>query len=674
MNHLEGQTSPFLRRYLKSPIDWFPWSEEAFVKARQEDKPILLSIGYSTCHWCHKMEKETFFDSEIADLLNASFVAILVDREELAHVDRIYTDFAKSLLGYDIGWPLNIILSFDLKPFFATTYLPRDPTSDAMGMRQLLLEVDQVWKSQDRSLLTEQSKEMIEIHQEKISSEGSQLPPATTIERTIEAMLMRADVKCGGFESLPKFPMGNMLSFAAKAASNYNEPRMHYFVQKTLDGISQGGICDRIGGGFFRYSIDLEWHIPNFEKNLSDNALLAKAFAEGYQLTGSSAYKDQGIAICQFAESLLNGGFYTSVDAKPDYYTWSLGELESIVGPEEGPLVSEFYQATDEGNFSGRNILFCDERVEEFCGRKQLDAKAFDKVLHRAEKLLHKERKKRKRPFVDAKILLGPNALMVDALATCGFAFRKTPLLEKARACADFLIEHHLSDGWAKRSYCEGKLSGEATLDDYAYFVRALLTLFELGQGSYYLGLAAELTTKIRDLFKREDGGYFYTSERESYLLRRCDFEDFSEPSGNGVHCDNLLRLFQMTDNPLYLLDAEDILKAGYQTLLDKPISCFSMIQALMRYFDVKAPTLMISLDRDASLKNEIEKRLGKGYYPHLVTVWNQHEDAIIQRLIPQIKQRQCKDGQTTLYHCMKQECLESFSDEAGILKFLKNL
>lgn len=373
-NRLIHQKSPYLLQHAHNPVDWYPWGEEAFEAAKKEDKPIFLSIGYATCHWCHVMERESFENVEIAQLLNQTFINIKVDREELPDVDSLYMEFAQSMMAGAAGWPLNVLLTPHLQPFFATTYLPPHSSHGFMGLNDLVRRIAELWATEEKLKIADQAEKIVEVFASNVHSKGEQLASADIITAAADLLYKMADPVYGGIRGAPKFPIGYQYSFLLRYYKRFKDTRSLFLAEKTLEMMHRGGIYDHLGGGFSRYSVDEKWLVPHFEKMLYDNAILAQAYLEGWQLTKRAPFR-------QVCEEILNyvlrdmthpeGGFYSAEDADSEgqeglFYTWTEQEILEALGTTEGKRFCEFYGVTPSGNFEGRNILHTPFSLEEF--------------------------------------------------------------------------------------------------------------------------------------------------------------------------------------------------------------------------------------------------------------------------------------------------------------------
>ncbi len=681
-NRLIHEKSPYLLQHAHNPVDWYPWGKEAFEAAKNLDRPIFLSIGYATCHWCHVMEEESFSNLEIARMMNETFINIKVDREEMPEVDGMYMEFAQALMSSAGGWPLNVILTPDLKPFFAVTYLPPDSRRGLIGLKQFMLQIKDLWQGDERKLLQDQADKIVEIFERAAITIGQDLPTQTHIENAIEMLFGLADPIFGGLKGEPKFPMGYQSTFLLEYARAKGDSRSLFCAELTFGMMARGGIYDHLGGGFSRYSVDERWMIPHFEKMLYDNAILARAYTEAWRYTKKESYKTVAqetlnYILCEMTDA--DGGFYSAEDADSDgheglFYTWTPQEVRDLLSPEDAGLFCQFYGVTSEGNFEGRSALHMALPIEEFAEVRKLDVKELESRLARCKNLLLKRRETRPHPFKDDKILTAWNGLTIDAFAVAAAAFHKPKYSDAAIKAAEFLKGHLWKEGKLLRRYRGGEARFDASLEDHAFLIKGLLTLFDHGFGTQWLEWALALTEILEKHFK-VDGGAFYLSQTNGHLLiRLCEFYDGAEPSGNAVHAENLQRLYQITSDSKYLAQAEDIFKA-VKTLIETypPGMCYHLI-ALQRYFDKQAPTVVVALDEERSLEEEVRVALLTQFTPHLVTVWKQAKDPLLDKLAPSMVDKKTIDGQTAVYICRQDHCEAPLIDRDVIVQALKDL
>lgn len=682
-NRLIHEKSPYLLQHAHNPVDWYPWGDEAFLAAKEQDKPIFLSIGYATCHWCHTMETESFEDEQVAGLMNEAFISIKVDREELPEVDSLYMEFAQSMMTGSAGWPLNILITPTLKPFFATTYLPPREREGMMGMVELVQRIREVWNGPDRDKILTQAERIVEVFRDSIHTSGEVMPESDFVNATIELLYQMADPVYGGIKGAPKFPIAYQADLLMAHSALEHDSRALFIVEKTLDMMHRGGIFDHVGGGFSRYAVDEEWLIPHFEKMLYDNALLIHAYIQAFRLTKREFYQTVSEETIQYILRDMThpeGGFFSAQDADSDgveglYYTWTLQEVKEVLKSHYSEWLVEYFGITEEGNFEGRNVLHTPKTIEEFSEEKNLDHAAFEKEVAYAKHALWMARRQRVPPQKDDKILSSWNGLMIHALAEAGAALRAAPYKESAIKAATFLNRNLWLDGQLLRRWRDGDAHYNAGLDEYAFLIRGLLSLFETDCGTHWLQWALEMADILFTQFKAENGGFYQTDGSDpNLILRKCQFSDGAEPSGNAIHCENLLRLYGMTNEKGYLEQAEDTLRA-VEEYLDtySPGYCYH-IYNLMRYTYRRTPTVVVALNREEQQRGEIHQLLFGNYIPFKNVIWRRDSDKLLFRLLPWVERQPPLEGRTTLYICREGVCDLPLTDPQKIRTALENL
>lgn len=641
VNHLANEKSPYLLQHVHNPIDWYPWGEEAFAKAKVEDKPIFFSCGYSTCHWCHVMERECFEDQEIADLLNQHFVAIKVDREERPDVDGIYMSVCQALTGQG-GWPLTIIMEPDKKPFFAGTYFPKYRDMGRMGLLELLTIICQQWQDNRQAITAAGDKIVKIILNSKPPSEEQKIGEELLKQAYFE-LESSFDSQYGGFGSTPKFPTPHKISFLLCYWQHFKEGKALAMVEKTLMSMWQGGIYDHLGYGFARYSTDQKWLVPHFEKMLYDNALLCTSYLEAYQCSGNQDFS-------RIAEEILtyimrdmmdkNGGFYSAEDADSEgvegkFYVFTRKQVLDILGEEKGTLFADYYHISSLGNFEhGTSILnLIGRNLEEYAKRVNKTAAELLQVLEEGRRKLYQVREERVHPHKDDKILTAWNALTISAFAKASRVLQQDKYLTVAEDGLRFIYEKLMRpDGRLLARYRDGEAAHLAYLDDYAFLLMALIEVYEATFKDIYLEQAVQLADAIKELFEDEEEGgfYFYGNDGEKLITRPKEIYDGAIPSGNSVAALALQKLADLTDSRsfhttakrlfsyfagevkrypaayTYFMMAADYYLAGHTRIvlvgdIDAPDSQ-AMLQAISRHF---LPATVIRLyDKNSQAHN----------------------------------------------------------------------
>ena len=679
-NRLKDEKSPYLLQHADNPVDWFPWGEEAFEKAIEEDKPIFLSIGYATCHWCHVMEKETFESDEIADLMNDTFINIKVDREEHPEVDGIYMEFAQALMSSAGGWPLNVVLTPDLKPFFAVTYLPPKASKGLIGMDQFVTQIQMLWQSEERSMLLAQADKIVELFQNASKTSGTDLPQKESLEHAVQMLFDIADPVYGGIKGEPKFPMGYQADFLLQYSKANKDSRSLFYIELTLQMMARGGIYDHLAGGFARYCVDEQWQIPHFEKMLYDNAILANTYLSCYQYSKKPFFGQICRHTLEYVLNELKGeAFLSAEDADSEgqegkFYTWSREEIEEALGPGDGEIFCRFFGVTDEGNFEGKNILHVAYEPNEFATIVGLEEGKLHDILHKLKERLLEVRNQRVRPFKDDKIITSWNGLMIHSLAKAGVCFGEKRYLDAAEEVAGWIQKNLFIDGELKRRFREGDARFAASLDDYAFLTRGLLTLFEAAGNPRYFTFAKELVDIVDRDLKSENGAYYQTIANRNLLIRKCEFYDGAEPSGNAVQCENLLRLYQLTQEQRYLDAAEDVLKAAKSFIETfPPGACYHLI-TLQRYLDKKAPFIVVAFDENRTHEEDLRRALGSVFCPHAAIIWKGSGAEEIDKLLPSVASQGVIDGKTTVHVCYGTHCESPMTDMDQILEMVETL
>ena len=577
-NRLAGEISPYLLQHAHNPVDWYPWCDEALQRARAENKPIFLSIGYSACHWCYVMERESFENPEVAAILNAHFIPIKVDREERPDLDEIYMTAVRIMTGSG-GWPLNVFLTPDLQPFFGGTYFPPEDRRERIGFRKLLEQIADLWESDEKSLAG-RAEELTRLIRADTKTEpvSEGIVDSTLLLAATRSLERRFDTRWGGFGKAPKFPPSGAIALLLRQYLHTGEENLLEMATTTLDRMAWGGMHDQIGGGFHRYSTDVRWLVPHFEKMLYDNALLARVYLEAFQLTGKPLYRDTAVDIFGFVLREMtdpNGGFHSSLDSDSEdeegiFYVWSPDEIRETLGKENSSLFLEYYGITEKGNFEGRNIPHVTADPEKFSSRQGISRGELREYLNRSGSLLLAKRNMRVRPGKDDKILAAWNGMMISALARGYQVLGGEHLLTAAKNAARFILSDMVRDGHLRRiSRSSSPDSAEhiggtpGYLDDYAEMANGLIDLYEASFHREWLTEADRLTrTMIRDFRDERDGTFYYTStDHKDLLTRTKPLFDGAVPSGNATAARVLFRLAALLDRPEYRKTGEKIRK-----------------------------------------------------------------------------------------------------------------
>ena len=672
-NALIDEKSPYLRQHAHNPVQWLPWGEAAFDKSRREDKPIFLSVGYSTCHWCHVMAHESFEDPETAELLNRDFVPIKVDREERPDVDRIYMLFVQASSGSG-GWPMSVWLTPELKPFFGGTYFPPDSRYGRPGFREVLQHLARAWK-QERDRVESSSANVAEqLRAITASSSQSAIAPDNELFSSAYWQFRRSfDARWGGFGSAPKFPRPVVLNYLLRYFAMRNDSEAVDMVARTLRGMARGGMHDQLGGGFHRYSVDERWFVPHFEKMLYDQAQLAMSYLEAYQATGEPYLANAARAIFRYVARDLqdpDGGFYSAEDAdSPDpdnpshsgegaFYIWKKSEIESLLDAKVAAQFCEYYGVEPHGNvgddphgeFTGRNILY--EAGASAAGSKS--------DLREASETLLAARSKRPRPHLDNKILTAWNGLMISALAKGFTVLEDHQYLDLAERAASFLLTrmYNPDSGQVLRRYSGGEAAIPAFLDDYAFLAQALLDLFEATSNARYLMAAIDLATRGFKRFEDPENGGFFSTEPDApdLFLRVKDDYDGAEPSGNSVATDVLLRLSHLTGNSDFQRRAERSLQAFVPKIKAQPTVAPQMLVAIGRWLSEPEQVVIRCEQVDSDLRRIITEYRQKFAPYNLVLALTDTDVSQLQHAAPFFAGL-VRKGRATIYECRNFVC-----------------
>jgi uncharacterized protein YyaL (SSP411 family) len=670
-NRLILETSPYLQQHAHNPVDWRPWGEEAMAAAKRLDRPILLSIGYSTCHWCHVMERESFDDPEIAAVINRSFIAIKVDREERPDLDRIYMAAVQRMTGSG-GWPLTVFLLPDGRPFFGGTYFP--PRDGARGRQKGLvsiLEQLRVAYRDDGAKLVERATQLV-AELDRPAPLG-ELPGATAIQRAVDDLAKAFDSTWGGWGRAPKFPRPSVIDLLLRhhrRSPGGDGAKSLEMAVLTLDRIARGGIHDHVGGGFHRYTVDDKWRVPHFEKMLYDNAQLASVYLAAHQVTGRADFAEVARATLDYLAREMtdaSGGFYAATDADSEgiegkYFVWTAAELDRIAGDDAG-LLRQYFDITVGGNFEhGANILWrpaSDAEVAERTARSNVRETIAGLIPK-----LREARARRVKPFTDTKILVAWNALAISAFARGALVLGEPRYREAAKAAAMLLLDRGRQRGALRHAIVGGVATGEAFLDDHAFLIAALLDLYEADPDPRWLRDAIVLQAAQDAGFADADGGYTFTSKTHEKLVVRDRLEhDDAVPSGSSVAVENLARLYELTSDEGYRKRAIATLSASGATLARTPGALPRMLGALD--FQLDKPKQIVLVSPAGGNAGELLARVRRAYVPNRVLVQVTEGAALeaLQPTVPLVEGKVARDGKPTAYVCVGTHCERPTSD-----------
>jgi uncharacterized protein YyaL (SSP411 family) len=681
-NRLIHETSPYLRQHAHNPVDWYPWGPEALARARQLDRPIFLSIGYSACHWCHVMEHESFEDPEVARILNEHFVSIKVDREERPDLDQIYMTAVQMLTGQG-GWPMSMFLTPDLQPFYGGTYFPPDDRYGRPSFKRLLLALADAWRERREEI--NRSAGQITANLQglgRLEPQPGTLGPE--LVRGAATQLSRAfDRVYGGFGQAPKFPHPMDLRLLLRAWRRFGDDDALHIVRLTLDRMAMGGIYDHLGGGFHRYSTDQSWLVPHFEKMLYDNALLSVAYLEGYQATGEPLYRDvveETLGYVLREMTGLEGPFYSTQDAdsgeEGKFFVWSAQEIEAVLGRELADLFMDVYGVTPEGNWEGKNILNRSKTYAQMARLRHLEEAELHRQLAEAKQKLYEVRSRRVWPGRDEKMLTAWNGLMIGALAQAALPLDRPAYAEAAAKAADFILRRMRGpDGRLLRTYSSGaEAKLNAYLEDYAFLVDGLVSLYEATFAPRWIEAALELTGVLIDQFwDAADGGFFFTGrDHEALIARSKDPQDSSTPSGNSVAVMSLLRLAKLTGRKDLFDKAEITLRQFCGLMADAPQAAGQMLTALDFYLGPVQEFAIVG-DPSAAETRRVLRIVEGAFRPNKVVALKAPNASATQAetIVPLLAGKTAKDDVTT-YICQDFACQEPFVGAAAVERFLQ--
>jgi len=688
-NRLIFEKSPYLLQHADNPVDWYPWGPEVFEKARKENKPVFLSIGYSTCHWCHVMARESFEDSEVARLMNEVFVSIKVDREERPDIDNVYMMVCQMITGSG-GWPLTIIMTPDQKPFFAATYIPKERRFGRMGMLELIPRIKELWTTRRDEVLSSANEITTALQQVSQDAPGEELDE-TTLDLAYEQLAKRFDEQHGGFGGAPKFPTPHNFLFLLRYWKRTNTERALQMVEKTLREMRSGGIYDHIGFGFHRYSTDSHWFVPHFEKMLYDQATLAIVYTEAYQATGKEEYAQTAREIFTYVlrdMTAPEGGFYAAEDAESQgeegkFYLWTEEEIRQVLGSEEAALIVKIFNIEEGGNFieqvtgrrTARNILHLTKSVKELASELKMSEYDLQKRLQAMRQKLFTYREKRIHTHKDNKILTDWNSLMIVALAKGARVFDEPRYAQAARGAVDFILKNMCtSDGELLHRYRDEQAALPAQVDDYAFLIWGMLELYETTFKVRYLQIGLDLN---RDLIKHfwdvDNGGFYSTADDgEKLLVRQKEIYDGAIPSGNSVEMLNLLRLGRITANSHLEEKAAKIGRAFSRSVKQSP-SAYTQLMVAADFGVGPSYEVVIAGKSQAKDTKEMLKAIRRQFIPNKVVILRstEQESPDIDHLAEFTKHHLSIEGKTTAYVCLNYNCRLPTTDVNKMLELL---
>jgi uncharacterized protein YyaL (SSP411 family) len=626
-NALINETSPYLLQHAHNPVDWYPWGEEALEKARTEGKPILLSIGYSACHWCHVMAHESFEDEEIARLMNDNFINIKVDREERPDLDQIYMSAVQMMTGHG-GWPMTMFLTPQGVPFYGGTYFPPADRYSMPGFPRILMSVAEAYRSQTDQVANTATAMLGELRRMGLAEECRDVLTTEVLDNASRRIVANYDRVHGGFGGAPKFPPAMTLEFLLQTNYRNHSEETLAIVTDTCRKMAEGGMYDQLGGGFHRYSVDAKWLVPHFEKMLYDNALLSRLYLHVYQVTRDEFYRRIAEEILDYVVREMtdsSGGFYSSQDADSEgeegkFFVWSCQEVIDEMGQPDGAIFSDYYDVTDQGNFEGHNILHVKASIEAVASKHAVSIQRAREIIEKSRRMLFEIRGRRIKPGRDEKILTAWNGLMLASFAEAGAILDRADYVEAARANANFLLSHLKREGLLLRTYKAGESKLNAYLEDYANLIHGLVALYESTGELVWFENALELADKmIEQFWDDEAGGFFFTGKsHERLIVRSKEWFDNATPSGNSVAALSLLRLSLLTANDDYRRRATTVLRLMTDQVRRYPSAFGFALTALDFYLSSPLEVAIVGSSADKRLEG-LFQAFWRLYLPHRV-------------------------------------------------------
>ncbi|HEV3468841.1 MAG TPA: thioredoxin domain-containing protein, partial [Pyrinomonadaceae bacterium] len=658
-NRLAGETSPYLLQHAHNPVEWYPWGEEALERARREDKPILLSIGYSACHWCHVMERESFENESIARLMNEHFVNIKVDREERPDLDQIYMTAVQMMTRHG-GWPLTVFLTPDLVPFYGGTYFPPEDRYQMPGFPRILAAVAEAYRSRPDEIQQSAMEILSELRRMGAGSESREVISPQLLEHARRALARSYDARHGGFGGAPKFPSSMSLEFLLRAYRRTGDLQALEMVTHTDRRMAEGGMYDQLGGGFHRYSTDAHWLVPHFEKMLYDNALLSRHYLHVYQATGDEFFRRITEETLDYVTREMTdprGGFYSTQDADSEgvegkFFVWDEAEIKELLGEEDARLFGAYYGVTAEGNFEERNILHVSRPAEEVARGLGVGVERLGEALKRGRAILFEARERRIKPGRDEKVLTAWNGLMLESFAEAAAALGRADYRETAERNAGFVLETLRGDGLLLHVYKDGRAKQAGFLDDYAFYTSGLVTLFETtGDARWLKGALALADKMIEEFWDEEGGGFFYTGRSsERLIVRNKDYFDNATPSGNSVAAELLLRLAVLTGREDYQRKAVSLLRL-VRDLAERHPTAFGYALGAFDFY-LSTPKEIVVVTPRGGDAGPFRREIWGRYLPNKVVVKAQEGDGTLADLLPLLRDRTALEGKTTAYVC----------------------
>ncbi|HEY0007002.1 MAG TPA: thioredoxin domain-containing protein [Pyrinomonadaceae bacterium] len=678
-NRLIKETSPYLLQHAHNPVDWFPWGAEALERARTENRPILLSIGYSACHWCHVMEHESFENEEIARLMNEHFINIKVDREERPDLDQIYMNAVQLMTGHG-GWPMTVFLTPEGVPFFGGTYFPPVDRHNMPGFPRVLLGVADAYRSRPDEVTQTAVSMLGELRRFGLARESNEMLTQELLDQAYRHIARTYDATYGGFGRAPKFPAPMSLELFLRIYHRTGNGAALEMVEHTCRHMAEGGMYDQLGGGFHRYSTDAQWLAPHFEKMLYDNALLSRLYLHVYQITGDDFYKRVAEETLDYVLREMTderGGFYSTQDADSEghegkFFIWTTEETSEILGPEDAALFNAYYDVTDAGNFEDANILHVSGSLEEIAKSKGIAVESLRETIARGRQQLFEARERRIKPGRDEKQLTAWNGLMLASFAEASAILDRADYRNAARRNAEFVLDNLRRDGLLLRTYKDGQAKLNGYLEDYAFLADGLLALYEATGELRWLTEARDITERmIEEFWDTEEGGFFYTGKsHEELIIRSKDYFDNATPSGNNVAADALLRLAVLTAKEDYSRKAVNIFRLLQDSLKRYP-SAFGRALCALDFHLASPKEIVIIGPFDKPETTAMRLEVWKRYLPNKVVAQSDEADERAAEVVPLLQDRKMIDGRATAYVCENYTCRQPATTPAELAQQL---
>jgi uncharacterized protein YyaL (SSP411 family) len=664
-NALINQTSPYLLQHAHNPVDWYPWGEEALAKAKADDKPILLSIGYSACHWCHVMEHESFENEEIAKLMNDNFVNIKVDREERPDLDQIYMTAVQMMTGHG-GWPMTMFLTPEGVPFYGGTYFPPSDRYNVPGFPRVLLSVAEAYRSQREQIGTTATQMLGELRRVGLAAESRDLLTTEILDGAYRRIAKAYDPVNGGFGGAPKFPPAMTLELFLHTYHRRHDEEALKMVTETCHKMAEGGMYDQLGGGFHRYSVDAQWLVPHFEKMLYDNALLSRLYLHVYQLTKDEFARRIATETLDYVVREMTdarGGFYSSQDADSEgvegrFFVWSRQEVMDALGEENSAIFCDYFDITERGNFESHNILHVNASIDDLASRYHIETASAREIIDNGRRKLFETREGRVKPGRDEKVLTAWNGLMLASFAEASAILDDDKYRQVGRANARFVLNDLTSHGLLLRTYKDGEAKLNAYLEDYASLIDGLISLYEATGETEWIESAKALGDKmIVEFWDQHDGGFFFTGKsHERLIVRSKEWMDNATPSGNSIAAMSLMRLSLLTGNEAYRRYATTILRLVADQIRRYPSAFGFALSALDFYLASPVEIALVANDRD-SLFGDLWRAVWNVYLPNRVIALAAADTDELRKDIPLLVDRKPVDSRPTAFVCQRYVC-----------------